>query len=343
MSTSRRKRRLPAKSFSQQALALAWGAWAELGVSGWTVTHQQWAIDPEPLILFTGFLADRDPRLRDEATDWCIGNWRYVSKARLKNLLRNQPETVRDGFGEFAATVSANAAITWPGKMKPRPYAITGRSRLPPLDRPSLAWIRLRAMFGLGARAEILRYFLMHGNIRASVALIAQATGCTKRNIAEECETLERAGVLAVRSVGNRFSYSLARRAELDAFVGDLPEIRPDWTAMLNVARELVLIEEEAGSATQRTLAVRVRKTVDRIEGDLDELDIKTPFADWRGEDLWPALREFGNDSLGAWSIGDWRASAPIEESAKTGKRRPRAALSGIDKSLTNRRPVRSI
>jgi len=30
-----------------------------------------WAIDPEPLIVFTA-IADLDPRLRDEALDWCI-------------------------------------------------------------------------------------------------------------------------------------------------------------------------------------------------------------------------------------------------------------------------------
>lgn len=309
MPISRRPRR-PADTFAEQALALAWGAWAELGVSGWTATHRTWAIDPEPLILFTSSLVDEDPRLRDEATDWCVRNWRFVSKTRLKNLLRNQPEAVRGEFGEFAATVGAHAGIAWPGETEPRPYTVTGRSTLPPLDRPSLVWLRLRAMFGLSARTEILRYFLSQAGGAASVARLAGATGYTKRNVAEECETLERAGVLAVRSGANRFYYHLARRSELEKFVGDLPAVRPNWTSVLNITRELVDLERQAELAPQRTLPVKVRQTLRRIEDDLEELDIEQPSDDVQGEDLWPTTRALGFDCLGAWSIGNW----PMEE-----------------------------
>lgn len=327
MPTSRRPRR-PPKTFAEQALALAWGAWAELGVSGWTSTHRAWAVDPEPLILFTAYLEDEDPRLRDEATDWCVHNWRFVSKTRLKNLLRRQPEAVREAFGEFAATVGAHAGISWPGEAEARPYTVTGRSTLPPLDRPSLAWLRLRAMFGLGARTEILRYFLSRTGGAASVARVADATGYMKRNVAEECETLERAGVLAVRSVANRFYYYLARRSELERFVGDLPDVHPNWTAVLNLARELVDIEEQVQTSSHRTLPVKVRETLRRIEDDLGDLGIEPPSADVQGEDLWPTLRRLGADYLGAWSIGEWpTAEESTEEEASADVRhlRPRA------------------
>ena len=70
MATS--KNALEAERIRQQALDLCWGAWAELGVSGWGRTHQDWAIDPEPLVVFTVAVAESDPRLRDEVMDWCI-------------------------------------------------------------------------------------------------------------------------------------------------------------------------------------------------------------------------------------------------------------------------------
>ena len=92
MATSRRNG--TTSTFADDALALAAGAWSELGVSGWISSHADWAIDPEPLILFTVWLGDADPRLRDESTDWCVQNWRFISKARLKNLLGAQPEEV---------------------------------------------------------------------------------------------------------------------------------------------------------------------------------------------------------------------------------------------------------
>src|SRR2546429_3285061 len=200
MPTSKRQRPL-----LDCCVALAWSTWAELGVAGWTRSHEDWAVDPEPLILFTAALADTDPRLRDEATDWCIHNWRFVSKVRLRNLLRDEPDEIRASFGELSATVNEHSGAVWPGATDVRPYKVTGRSSAPQLDRASMGWLRLRAMFGLGARTEILRHFLSGHEGAVSVARIAESTGYTKRNVAEECETLERAGVLAVHSVRNRF------------------------------------------------------------------------------------------------------------------------------------------
>lgn len=293
-------------TFAGQALALAWGAWTELGVSGWATSHRDWAVDPEPLILFTAWLGDSDPRLRDEATDWCVQNWRFVSKTRLRNLLHRQPEGVQRPFGEFAATVGAHAGTTWPAATKPRPYAATGRSELPPLERPSLVWLRVRAMFGLGARAEILSFFLSRSASPVGVARLADSTGYTKRNIAEECDTLQRAGVLSRRSVGNRFYYQLERRSQLAAFVGELPGVRPSWTAVLNITRELVTLELNASTASRRTLPVKVRQTFQRIERDLGDLDLEWPSDDLRGEQLWPAAQALGSNLLAPWSTGAW-------------------------------------
>jgi hypothetical protein len=295
---------------AEQAIALAWGAWVELGVSGWTATHREWAIDPEPLVVFTAFLADEDPRLRDEATDWCIRNWRYVSKTRLRNLVRDQPQDVHGAFGVFAATVGEHAGVTWPYASEPRRFIVTGRSATPQLDQPSMVWLRLRAMFGLGARTEILRHFLAQEDGRASVAAISVATNYTKRNVAEECEALEQAGVLGVRPVGNRFYYSLAKRSELEAFVGTMPAYRPNWTAMLNVARQLVDLESRVATSTARTLAVKARKAIDELDPDLDEFEIDPPSSDIRGRDLWPAIQRLGTETLGRWSLGHWHRSS---------------------------------
>lgn len=308
MRTSKRR---AAPTLSGQALALAAGAWAELGVSGWTSSHQDWAIDPEPLILFSAWLLEREPRLRHEATDWCVRNWRHVSVVRLKNLLRRQPAEVDEAFGEFAATVNTHAGTSWPGATEARRYRVTGRSTLPSLDRPSLAWVRLRSTFGTAARSEILRSFLSQEAGLVSAARLVVLTGYSKRNVAEGCEMLQRAGVLSVRTRGNVYYYSLAHRAELEAFVGELPAIRPNWTAVLNVTRELVALEERAHEtgaqeASLATLPVHVAATLRRLQDDLDELDIEAPSEGVRGGDLWPAVQGLGSATLGQWSVGGW-------------------------------------
>lgn len=287
-----------------QALGLAWGAWTELGVSGWTRTHGDWAIDLEPLLVFTAALGDLDPRLRDEVTDWCALNWQQVSKARLRNLLATRPDSTKSAFGELAATVAASAPVTWPGATHARPFTRTLRSAAPDLARPSTVWLRVRAMFGIGARAEILRVLLSAPPGPQGVAWIAEAAGYTKRNVADECESLEHAGVLARRLQGNRFDYSLARRTELEAFVGELPPTTPDWSSLLHVTQQLTALQ--AHETSPRTRAIHAKQTLNAISDDLSTLGLTGPSPGLHGSALWTWADTFTQDTLGAWSSGRW-------------------------------------
>lgn len=295
------------QGFADQCVALAWGAWVELGVSGWASTPRRtWAIDPEPLIVFTAWLGETDGRLLDEATDWCVRYATRVSKVRLKNLVRAQPEDVQEAFGEFAATVSKHSGVAWPLATAPRPrYRVTGKSTLPPLDRPSLAWLRLRAVFGLGARTEILRFFLAHPEATASVSRLAQWTGYAKRNVAEECETLHAAGELRARTIGNRFFFSRAKGSFIEGFTG-IPPIRPNWTAVCNIARQLAELEAEAERTSATLLPVKARQMLDRIEDDLDEVDATGISSDTNGAALWDGVQEIDRQTLKRWSVGRW-------------------------------------
>src|SRR5438477_21516 len=54
----------------EELVALAWSLWSELGTSAWGHAHARWFVDPEPLVLFTGWLGDADARLRDAAEAW---------------------------------------------------------------------------------------------------------------------------------------------------------------------------------------------------------------------------------------------------------------------------------
>ena len=292
---------------ADDAVRLTHSAWVQLGVSGWTSKHDDWAIDPEPLILFTAWLDVEDPRLRDEALDWCIRNWRYVSKSRLRNLLQSAPGTVQEPFAAFAATVSEHAGVSWPGAQDGEPfrYTVTGKSDRPDLARPSMAWLRLRAVFGVGARTEILRCFLALDAAGLSVSRLAQLTGYTKRNIADECDQLARAGLLSVRTRGTAFVYALRRRAQLEALVGEVASVRPHWRALLGVVRELVMLERRA-EAQPATLAVHARRTLDRVLDDLDELDVELPARPPAGDALAPALLTLGHEMVGAWAAGGW-------------------------------------
>jgi len=97
-----------------QLLDLLWSLWSEMGVPGWARRHQAWAIDPEPLIVFTALLGASDPRLRDESIRWCLRNAHYVSALRLRNLLQTASPAVLRSWGPYAATVNAHTRAEWP-------------------------------------------------------------------------------------------------------------------------------------------------------------------------------------------------------------------------------------
>jgi len=109
-----------------------------------------------------------------------------------------------------------------------------------------------------------------------------------------------------VKPVGNRSCYSLAKRAELEAFVGSMPTITPNWMAIIGMTGQLVRLESAAETGTTRTLAVKARTALDVIEEELDELGIDPPNSYPGGEELWPAVRSLGNETLGEWSLGRW-------------------------------------
>jgi hypothetical protein len=297
------------RSVGQLAADLCWGAWAELGVSGWGRTHQQWAIDPEPLIIFTALIGEKERRLQDEAMDWCIHNWRSISQTRLRNLLRLQTDL--DAWGPFAATVNARAGVRWPEATTERTsYRVTGRSTLRSLSEPSLVALRMRAMFGVGTRTEILRFLLLDPGSSASAVTLAAATSSAKRNVADECDRLAQAGVLSVRTVGNRFYYSLRHPSSLAHLVGSTPSIAPSWNALFRVVGTITALAGVAGEVSRDVLIVETHQAALAIEDDLGTLGIEGPER-VSGAGLLEVWDRWATGAMGKFAAGGWPGAEP--------------------------------
>ena len=294
----------------EQALELSWSLWAELGVSGWRRRHTSHAIDPEPLILFTAFLGDTDPRLRDEATDWCITYGRYVSAARLKNLLALEPPEARAAFGGFAATVNAHSGLRWPEASEPRRYRRTARSETPDFRRPSLVVLRLRALFGVGARAEILRAFLAEASAEPTAADLAGDAGYTKRNIAEVLDALRLAGLLDVIPFRNQLRYRLAQPAELVALAGNLPASFPNWRSIFRIIERLMTTAQKAAGLRSNVRSVEVARTLHDLSDDLRLVGMKPPSAE-EGKDAWKTFAPWALETAQTWASGESHLRSP--------------------------------
>ena len=68
----------------------------------------------EELIILTAVIAESDPRLRDEALDWCSRYHHFVSISRLRTLVKTFGEPVYMPFSVFAMTLNSIAQSNWP-------------------------------------------------------------------------------------------------------------------------------------------------------------------------------------------------------------------------------------
>lgn len=121
-------------------------------------------------------------------------------------------------------------------------------------------------------------------------------------------------GLIAGERGRERHDYSLVKRSEVEALLGGIPDVLPNWTAIFHVARVLSELESQAAGSTDRTLAVKTRKALDEIGPDLDQLEVGRPPSTVTGSALWPAAQAVGTATLRRWSTGqDSVSSAGLE------------------------------
>lgn len=274
----------PSASPLQSALLnRAWIQWIALGVDA-VGEPDNAVVDPEALIALTAELGDADARLRDVSTDWCVAFGRYVNGSRLKQVVR-ELGTPPEAIGEYVATVAAAGGPAWPMATQPRPgYATRGKGRLDSaLSRPRLR-IRLRAAFGVNARADVLAALLIAPQNGLSVADLARKTRFTKPNVAFAVDALLLAGLLEARTVGNQRRVTLTRADEV------LPGLRPpvaqpDWVARFGVALEVLRFDgQDLMSASVR--AIEARRVVEGLLTRIPDAGLPQPNLDAFGDDF---------------------------------------------------------
>jgi hypothetical protein len=276
-----------ASSLQGALLNRAWIQWAALGVDA-TVERDNAVVDPEALIVMTAELGDADARLRDLSTDWCITYGRYINGSRLKQVARElaTPDAI---IGEYVATVAASGGPAWPMGTRPRSdYVRRDKARLDSAEsRPRLR-IRLRAAFGVNARADILAALLAASPDGLNAADLARVARFTKPSIASALDALLLAGVVTARAVGNERRFSLPRGVPL------LPGLRPpvsqpDWVTRFSVALEVLrFLGRDDWTTTVR--AIEARRLIDRLADRITAERMPMPYLDADGRESLIAL-----------------------------------------------------
>lgn len=273
---------LPSASSLQMALLnRAWIQWIALGVDAVGEADKA-VVDPEALIAVTAELSDADARLRDVSTDWCVAYGRYINGSRLKQVVR-ELQTPKEAIGEYVATVAAAGGPTWPMATQPRSdYAARGKARLETATtRPRLR-IRLRAAFGVNARADVLAALLVAPRMGPSIADLARRTRFTKPNVASALDALILAGLVEAQVVSNERRVSLTRKGVL--LPGLRPPIpQPDWVTRFGVVLEVLRFIERDGMS-ESIRAIEARRLVDSLMDRITSEGLPQPNLDAFGE-----------------------------------------------------------
>lgn len=274
----------PSASALQSALLnRAWIQWIALGVDA-VGEHDDAVVDPEALIALTAELGDADARLRDVSTDWCVAYGRYVNGSRLRQVareLRTPPEVI----GEYVATVATAGGPAWPMATHPRPeYASRGKARLDSATlRPRLR-VRLRAAFGVNARADVLAALLAAPETGLSLADLARKTRFTKPNVAFAVDALVLAGLIEARAVGNERRVALTRGGAI--LPGLQPRIaQPDWVTRFGVALEVLRFAGQDGMSPS-VRAIEARRVVEGLRTRITSEGLPQPNLDALGADF---------------------------------------------------------
>lgn len=263
--------------FKDLLLDLLWSLWEELGVPG-TVTrrHGNIFIDPEPLVVFTALHGRLDPRLRDESIDWVISHGEYLSKARIKNLLRSWSAEDDIYFARYAATVNEYTDLGWPDNdatvfsFRPR-----GRAVLKDLAVASLLSLRIRAMFGVSARAELIRAFVSNPGAAFTATELAEETAYVRRQVVRALESLQRAGLVRSLRAGANTRFELTREADVAALVGPRrPARTPRWQAVFLVFKEILDLVDAAAAQGELEASVSVNRFFEEQRDELDRAGI---------------------------------------------------------------------
>lgn len=254
-------------SWLAAALDLLWRQWTDLGVPGGLEETASWIIDPESLLISTVQFGRYDPRLLDAVLDWCTTNGNWLGSNRLQRLRKTlDPEAAQILSGIAGVLTEHDRSGKWSGLFgqgregtvsttpiplfllpdgKPLPMGTRsdpvflkyGLLR-PPWERrnlssrvsatkPAVLRIRLRALFGVTSRAEILLFLLTHS--RAHPSLVARQVHYAQPPVAKAMAEMAISGLLTEHRKGREVEYALDLGSDLPGAPRGLGVHPWDW------------------------------------------------------------------------------------------------------------------
>jgi hypothetical protein len=290
--------------------------------------EDEWAADPEALLLLTMEVGREEPRLLDEVLDWLLVNERLFSFQRLRNLAVDQDD-------QALSRAASDWLAQWRRKSSPQPQVKAGseaqavpfflgqrmsverpdpaflaqgflKSRIQPVRRsghPDLGLpinfaFRMRSLLGVGARAEVLRVLLTVDAPGMSLQAIAAVSGFAKRNVHEAASSLRASGTVNSWSLGNEQRFDLPRERWLHLLDLERAPAHRDWPQLFRALRVLLrwLRDPSNERLSEYMLESNARTLVEGVSEDLLFAGVPVGLAGSAGDPYWPRFESWVRD-----------------------------------------------
>ncbi|MHB8524030.1 MAG: hypothetical protein ACYDH9_25180 [Limisphaerales bacterium] len=316
--------------YRELALDFLWRQWSAIGVASHARTDDSWIIDPEALLLATTTFGRYEPRLFDEVLDWLNTNGQTVNLQRLQNLCQQFGNRgVLNGIAAHLAKRTAN--IKWRTLFREAKEATTTEPLFPDLPvlgepdetfahhgwrrgpvklrqlsqpadphQPTNLLFKLRALFGLQARAEVMAFLLAVES--GHPGEMAQRIAYFPRTVQTTLNDMERSGHVLTRRDGREKRFWL-RRDEWRFLItwsgraggtADFPRW-VDWAPLFAALEEVWTFLTKPGldGASPAVQAIELRACLDKLSPAFMREHLKTPHGAKGGDYVQSVLNDF--------------------------------------------------
>ena len=245
------------EELEQKVLDLVWGQWSAIRVYSSFPMMSEYLIDPEALLCATSYIGRLDSRLFDECMDWVSLNYRWIRIDRVKTIIKEYPSSCRMVLGalldyvsrmtksdKFSSIVkireedvsgSEPEPLFWKegnliqssklpdpvfkewGLLRNEPN-MKNMSSPPDYENPTNLLFKLRGLFGVSARAEVVAFLLMNGGGNSHE--ISRFSALNQRTVYLILEDLAASGFAYKVKYGKENVFSISEE---------------DWTALLRL------------------------------------------------------------------------------------------------------------
>ena len=260
--------------YLEYLLSFLWRQWTALGVAGYGETNDKWFIDPEALLLFTCSIGRYEARLFDEVFDWLNINGSLLNIQRLRRIMHHEHFTgtrVLSAIAEFMS--HHHKLLKWKGLIQNRETSnsaeslffykngnpmeqfgkadqiflkhglfrgrieLKGKSQQVRIMHNTGFLFKLRALFGITARCEIIAYLLTHE--KAHPSLIARDTYYSQKTVQDTLVEMAKSGLVRIQSEGKKKQYWIKTDKWLSFLMHSSPLQWINWPLFLRAFEQI--------------------------------------------------------------------------------------------------------